>query len=301
MKNKNYKDIIGFDFQNYNMIIEGKYLKIMKVKEEWDQQVKNPEIIIREIEKNRVKIDIFSFTQRLPNSRPLFKYYMEWDSIAAIPITTYEYWLEKQIPKQSRNRIKKALKAGVVIRDSDYNDDFVRGISEIYNEVTIKQGRVNKYFGLELDKVRIINSTYIERSDIFGAYYYNELIGYIKIVYTDNYARTMGILGKEKHRDKSPMNLLISKAVQRCAEKGVPYLVYAKYDYGRLGSESLKDFKKNNGFENIIIPRYYIPTSIYGNLALKIRLHKGLKNYVPRGIVKKFQLLRKIWYKHKKI
>jgi hypothetical protein len=111
----------------------------------------------------------------------------------------------------------------------------------------------------------------------------------------------MGILGKEKHRDKSPMNLLISKAVQRCAEKGVPYLVYAKYDYGRLGSESLKDFKKNNGFENIIIPRYYIPTSIYGNLALKIRLHKGLKNYIPRGIVKKFQLLRKIWYKHKKI
>jgi predicted transcriptional regulator YdeE len=54
----------------------------------------------------------------------------------------------------------------------------------------------------------------------------------------------MGILSKKSHNDKAPMNLLISEAVKHCVEKGFPYLTYAKFEYGKKGSETLKKFKK---------------------------------------------------------
>ena len=43
----------------------------------------------------------------------------------------------------------------------------------------------------------------------------------------------MGIIAKIKHRDKAPMNALVAKAVEICAENKIPYLVYDKAYYGK--------------------------------------------------------------------
>ena len=289
----------AFDVTESNgteLIIKGKYFKIAEVKEEWDQDVDDPQSVADDLKKSGMRLDLFTFVQRLPESRPKYDFFMEWDNVAAIPIKTYQYWQENQITKQSRNRIKKAQKTGVEIRHVCFDEELVKGISDIYNEVRIKQERKNKYYGMDLETVRRLNSTFLDRADFIGAYYQRELIGYIKVVYTDRYARTMGILGKEHHRDKSPMNLLLAKAVEMCAEKKVPFLTYAKYDYGKLGSDSLQEFKKFNGFENIIIPRYYVPISPFGSCMLTLGLHKGVKNLLPQKLTKYLRRARKTLY-----
>jgi len=289
----------AFDVTESNgteLIIKGKYFKIAEVKEEWDQDVDDPQSVADDLKKSGMRLDLFTFVQRLPESRPKYDFFMEWDNVAAIPIKTYQYWQENQITKQSRNRIKKAQKTVVEIRHVCFDEELVKGISDIYNEVRIKQERKNKYYGMDLETVRRLNSTFLDRADFIGAYYQRELIGYIKVVYTDRYARTMGILGKERHRDKSPMNLLLAKAVEICAAKKVPFLTYAKYDYGKLGSDSLQEFKKFNGFENIIIPRYYVPISPFGSCMLTLGLHKGVKNLLPQKLTKYLRRARKTLY-----
>jgi hypothetical protein len=278
-------------------VIRGRFVKTATVIEEWDDEINDPELILNALKKINKRIDIFSFVQKLPESRPKFRYKMQWDNVAAIPLKSYSYWLENQITKQARNRIKKAQKYGVIIKKIEFTDDLVRAISEIYNEVKIKQERKNKHYGLPLAKVKEANSTFLSRSDFIGAYFREELIGYIKIVYTNNYARTMGILAKEQHRDKSAMNLLIAKAVEVCCEKRIPFLTYAKYDYGKFGSESLKTFKKNNGFENILIPRYFIGLNKYGKIIIKFNLNKDMKELAPKWLAKFYYLIRKQWFK----
>jgi hypothetical protein len=281
---------------NLTLNIKGRFLKIAEIKEEWDQDVIDPEAVVNAIKMSNVRIDLFTFIQRLPESRPKYSYFMEWDNVAAIPIRTFNYWLENQIPKQARNRIKKAMKSGVEVKHIAFDDKLVKGISDLYNEEPLKQEKKNRHYGISLEMVKILNSTFLARCDFIGAFYEKEFIGYIKIVYSDRYARTMGILGKSKHRDKSPMNLLVAKAVEICAEKKVPFLTYAKYDYGKVGKDSLKEFKKNSGFENILIPRYYIPLNIIGKMAIKLGIYKELKNLLPKWIVRSYLIIRRIWY-----
>ncbi|PYL26392.1 MAG: hypothetical protein DMF44_00010 [Verrucomicrobia bacterium] len=62
----------------------------------------------------------------------------------------------------------------------------------------------------------------------------------------------------------------MAKAVERCAEKGFPYLVYAYWLVDSLG-----DFKRSNGFQRFDVPRSFVPLTPIGKLALKVGLHRG--------------------------
>jgi hypothetical protein len=293
MQGPNYIIIIN----NVEFVIKGNPLRTATVKEEWDEDIRNPLEVISGMKKSDVRIDLFSFVQRLPESKPRYDYKMEWDSVAAIPITTYDNWFKNQIPDQARNKIKKAAKLGVELRETEFGDRLVEGISAIYNETDIRQGRKNRHYKMPIDMVKKLNSTFLDRAQFIVAFYNNEIIGYLKIVYTDKFARVMGILGKQKYKDKSPMNLLIAKAVDICASKNIPFFVYGKFSYGKLGSDSLKEFKRNNGFENFIVPRYYIPLNNYGYTALKMGLYKGYKNMLPGWLIKWLLIVRGAWNK----
>lgn len=285
-------------FGNIKIAIKGKYVKKAEVRDEWDQDIEDPEFVLEVLKNCGIRIDYFTFIQRLPDSRPKYNYFMEWDNVAAIPIDSFQNWHTNQIRKQTRNRLKKGKKSGVTIKKIELGDDLFNGISGLYNETEIKQGRKNWHFNISIEKVKRINSTFSERCDFIGAFYKNEMIGYIKIVYSDKYARTMGILCMEKHRNKYAMNLLIAKAIEICADKNVPFLTYAKFDYGKVGSATLQEFKKNNGFEHIILPRYYIPLSIYGKLYIKTKLYKG-KNLLPNFMIQTLLQARQFWYQRK--
>ena len=224
---------------------------------------------------------------------------MEWDSIAAIPIITYENWIKKQIVQNSRKKIGYAQRKGVVVRLIDFNDELINGILEIYHETPMMQGKPNRQFRTNFETAKKLNSTYLNRAQFIGAFFNDELIAYIKLVTAGKFMRTMGILAKIAHRDKGPMNLLIAKAVEICVEKKMPYLIYAKFNYGKRGSETLKEFKKNLGFESIILPRYYIPLTTWGKIILKLKLHREIAEYLPEKLLRKLIDMRSIWYEKK--
>ena len=54
---------------------------------------------------------------------------MEWESVAAIPITNYEYWLKNQVAQNSRKKIGLAKRKDVELKFCDFNDDLVKAFS----------------------------------------------------------------------------------------------------------------------------------------------------------------------------
>lgn len=279
--------------------VTGSFIKIAELKEDWDEDIEDPETFIKMLKSSRVKADIFSFTQRLPESKPKYSYYMEWESIAAIPITIYENWLKKQLVQNSRKKIGLAQRKGVTIKLIDFNDELIRGILDIYHETPIIQGKPNRQYNTDFETAKKLNATFLDRAQFIGAFYNDELIAYIKLVSVGRFMRTMGILAKVAHRDKGPMNLLIAKAVEICVEKRMTYLIYAQFNYGKLGSDTLKEFKRNLGFESIILPRYYIPLNARGKIILKLKLHREIVEYFPEKIMRFLLQMRSNWYARK--
>jgi hypothetical protein len=273
------------------ILIEGEIPRIARLEQEWYEDVEDPRTLINQLSKSEPRPDIFTFWQRLPETESKYSYPMELDSIAALPIKSYSLWWEKQIDRKARNKIRKAQKNGVVVKPATFDDRFVRGITSIFNETPIRQGRHYLHYGKDFETIKRQFSRFLFREDIFGAYLGEELVGFIMLAYAENYAYLGQIISKIAHRDLAPNNLLLAKAVERCAEKGVPYLVYALWL-----EDSLGDFKRSNGFQKFDLPRYYVPLTGKGKLALKLGLHRGWKEAVPKPLRKPLKKLRRRWY-----
>ncbi len=109
----------------------------------------------------------------------------------------------------------------------------------------------------------------------------------------------MHIIAMVQHRDKAPTNALLAEAVQGCANRGLPYLVYSNFSYGKKQRDTLSDFKENNGFKRIDIPRYYVPLTSTGRAALKFGLHRSLAEHVPESVMTRLRGFRNEWHKRK--
>lgn len=279
---------------NKEITVSGKFVKIARIEEEWYEDIDDPVSLISKLKNSNVKADILTFWQRLPDIEPKYNYYMEYDSIAALPITTFDGWWKKQINAKTRNVARKAEKKGVQIKLTVFDDNFVKGLMAIFNETPIRQNKPFWHYGKDFKKIKKEFSKNIHREGIVGAYLNDELIGFIMLAHADRYAMTTQILSKIGHRDKSPTNALLAKAVEICDKKKIPYLIYAKWVNGPLG-----DFKRHNGFQRFDLPRYYIPLTIKGKMALKLRLHHGIVGVLPKRIVLQLRDLRTKWYSRK--
>jgi hypothetical protein len=277
------------------IMIEGKALRVAKLdpwfQQEWFEDVENPEMLIDALQKSRDCPDILTFWQRLPDTEPRYPYQMERDSIAALPIKSYSFWWEKQIERKARNKVRKAQKNGVIVKAATFDDCFVQGMTMIFNETPIRQGRRYLHYGKDFETVKREFSRFLFREEIFGAYVGEELVGFIMLADAGKYASLGQIVSKIAHRDLAPNNALLAKAVERCAEKGVPYLVYALWL-----EDSLGDFKRSNGFKKFDLPRYFVPLTGKGKLALKLGLHRGWKAALPNRLKRPLKKLRKFWH-----
>jgi hypothetical protein len=277
------------------IMIEGKLLRVARshacLQQEWFKDVENPEMLIDALQKSKDCPDILTFWQRLPETEPKYPYPMELDSIAALPIKSYSFWWEKQIERKARNKVRKAQKNGVIVKPARFDDRFVQGITSIFNETPIRQGRHYLHYGKDFDAIKCQFSRFLFREEIFGAYLGEELVGFIMLADAGKYASLGQIISKIAYRDLAPTNALLAKAVERCAEKGFPYLVYAYWL-----DDSLGDFKRSNGFQRFDLPRYFVPLTKKGKLALKLGLHRGWKEAVPKQIKKALKKLRRGWY-----
>ena len=277
------------------IVITGKFLRMASIKGEgWLEsgEIGNPLSLIEKLKAWKAGIDVFTFSERLPDVKPKYNFYTEWENIAALPIKTFDYWWTTQINDKTRNMVRRAEKKGVTVRVTEFDEAFVEGIADIYNETPVRQGRAFWHYGKDIHTVRRDNSTFLERSDFIGAYCGNVLIGFAKLVYMGKVAGLMQILSKVKERDKAPNNALLSKVVEICAERGIEYIVYSKFTYGKKGIDPLADFKRHNAFQKIDIPRYYIPLSIRGTIGLKLGLHHDLGELLPEGLVSHLRRVR---------
>src|SRR6476659_6446271 len=96
-------------------IISGRFIRTAALKNEWHEDIDNPESVIQELKNLGGKIDLLRCWQRVPESEPKYRYYYEWRDAAAIPVTEYKHWFEKQINPKARNKVRKTAKLGVVI------------------------------------------------------------------------------------------------------------------------------------------------------------------------------------------
>jgi hypothetical protein len=93
------------------------------------------------------------------------------------------------------------------------------------------------------------------------------------------------------HRDKAPMNGLISKVVEICSERGIPYFTYTVWRRGAHGQ-----FQESNGFIKMSVPEYSVPLTMRGRLALSLNLHRGAKGLISEKMMIRLLDLRAKWY-----
>jgi len=268
-----------------DVTITGGPIKVARMEQEWYEDLENPDGMMKELAGEGV--DIFTFWQRYPDVAPKYSHYREEDDIAVLPISTYEEWWTKQISSRTRGAIRKSAKQGLVVKEAEYTDEFVRGMTSIFNETPMRQGRPFWHYGKDFETVKRQFSKYLFRETLIGAYWEDELIGFMMIGLAGPYAVTGQIISKIGHRDKGTNNSLIAKAVEVCAERKIPYLIYLRWTKG-----SLTEFKRRNGFEKVAMPRYYVPLTATGRIALRVGLHKGVVNLLPETTVSRLKHFR---------
>ena len=277
--------------------LNGKFVRIASVAEGYDH-VDDPESFIAILRASRTNADLFTFTQRLSDPLPRFPYPMETDNLATLCVSTFDHWFTKQIGNKTRNLIRKSEKSGVSVREVRFDESLVAGISAVNDETPIRQNRPFSHYGDDLETVRRENGSFLDRSVFLGAFFEGSMIGYAKLTTDEKreQAGLMQILSMIRHRDKAPTNMLLAHAVRSCAERGIRYLWYARYSYRNKPPDNLAAFKRHNGFQQADIWRYYIPLTRLGSLALSLRLHHGLPNYLPDSLLERARHLRDRWY-----
>lgn len=279
--------------------VTGKWVRTAEIKDESVVEgvtVEDPDLFITKLKESNLTADLFTFAQRPPEITPRYHYHWEWDNWAAISTACFNTWWEK-LPQESRKNVRRAAKRGVVVKIARFDDDFVKGVHRIYNQTPVRDGRFFWHFGKDFETVRRELATYLDRSEFIGAYWNEELIGFLKMVYVDHMATVFHIIAMNEHYDKRPTNALIAKAAEVCEQKGISHLIYTKFVYGNKRQSSLLEFKRRNGFEQINFPRYYVPLTLRGEVFVRLRLHRGLIGLIPEPILQPLLSLRACYYK----
>jgi hypothetical protein len=267
--------------------------------EEWSEgePVADPEALVQSLRQAPLA-DIFSFARPLPACEPSYPFHFEWDNVAVVKLSEFSQWWDS-LPQETRKNVRRSQRRGVSVRRVDFDDKLVCGITKIYNETPIRQGRKFLHYGKSFDQAKLANATYLGRSNFIGAFFNNELIGFIKFVMVNNVARIMQILSMEAHADKRPTNALLAKAIGVCCENGATHFIYGKYVYGRKQASPVTEFKRRNGFEQLDFPRYYVPLTGLGAFAIRCGLHRGLAHFLPENVTKVFLTARAAIYRRR--
>jgi hypothetical protein len=281
--------------------IEGKLVRIARLDAEGFDFLEDPEVALGALQKSRSRVDLFTFIQKLSDPLPKFSYPMEPDNMAVLRVSTFDNWVKNQIDFKARNKTRKAAKHGVAVREVPFDDDLIRGISDVYNECPVRQGKPFWHYGKDFAAVRKVNETFLDRSIFIGAFLESSLIGFVKLVTNEDRSQAglMQIVSMVGQRDKAPTNALIAQAVQSCADRKISNLWYAKFSYGTKQRDSLADFKRHNGFQKVELPRYYIPITIAGQVALRLGLHHKIADRIPESLAARYRKFRSSWYARK--
>ena len=282
------------------LIATGKRLRIAKIRGEEmrEKAIEAPELYIEALKKNKgiLKADIFTFAQKVPSTQQLFQYRMERESIAAIFLVTFKDWWES-LPQESRKNTRRSQKRGVTLSIRRLDADVVEGIRAVNDDSPTRQGAKNAYYGLSSEETVKRYGEFEGRCDFICAYSGEEMIGFLHLVYRENVAAILNLTVKPSQLDKRPANALVTKAVEICDARGISHITYGNYNYGNKRDSSLREFKIRNGFDEILVPRYYVPLTTWGHVCMSMNFHRGLIGILPPSVIAVGLRARTLWYK----
>jgi hypothetical protein len=270
--------------------VDGRTCRTARLSNEGFDFVDDPDRLGNAILASALRVDLLTFVQRIAEPEPKYAYHLEWDPLAVLPIESYEQWWKRQINDKTRNMIRKAKKKGVILRTVLLDDELVRKIKVIYDESPVRQGKPFKHFGRDFETLKRTHATYLDQSEFIGAFLEDQLVGFVKLVHQPGWSSLMQIISLISQRDKAPTNALIAKAVEICAQKRIPRL-----QYGIWSRRGIGDFKEHHGFHPYRVPRYYMPLSVTGKLAIASGLHRPLIARVPEDWLDRIASLRANW------
>jgi hypothetical protein len=275
------------DIDGSTVIASGRLLRIATIRDESFVESgvpRDPSRLVTEVSRSGLGADLLTFPQGIDDRTPHFPYHFEWDNVAAADTRDFNAWWDR-LPQSTRKNSRRAARRGVTTSVVELDERLATGIKQIYDETSVRQGRRFWHYGKDVKTVYRENSSYLDRSDFVATYFDGQLIGFMKMVYVGRTARIMQILSCVAHYDKRPMNALIAKGIEVCSRKGMTHLVYSKFQYGNKANPHLEEFKTRNGFERLDFPRYYVPLTLRGRLALACRLHRGALGILPSGMI----------------
>jgi hypothetical protein len=287
------------DIDGQTLAIRGKRIRIASLHDEdWvTATVTRPEVFIRGLKggKSGVRADIFCFSQKEPDIEPHFSYPMEMRSLAVADVADVDGWWRK-LSHGTRCNIKQAKQRKVEVRSHEFDDDLIRGIMSVQNEAPIRQGRRFYHYGKSFEQVKRDHGSYLDSCEFLCAYRDDEFLGFLKLIYRGDVASIMQINSRLECQHLRPANAMLAKAVERCVSKGIRYLVYGEFNYWNKRESSLRDFKRRNGFTEMLVPVYYVPLTPWGWFCVKTRLYRGPLGIFPTGLITAGLELRRRWY-----
>jgi hypothetical protein len=285
------------------IVVKGKWIKmaVIEAEEYLATDLGDPELCLRKLREQAsdgLRADIFTFAQKLPSIVPTYNYHMEWDSVAAVRTNSFKDWWEK-LPQATRKNVRRSQKRGVVVTNRELDDDLITRLMELNNECPVRAGRPYPHYGKSFDQTKKDQESFSDRRELIWAQVGSELIGFLKIVYRGKIASILHLLPKISQYDRRPANAMLAKAVELCEAKGISYLTYGMFNYANKQDSPIREFKSRNGFEEILVPRFYVPLTTKGAIGLKLRLHRGLHGLLPPIVISRIVDARTKWYKFK--
>ena len=273
------------------LITSGRVIHITRLRAEAYEPLEDLELVLDQLNRGQPRADLFTFAQPVSEPKPRFRYYHELDSEAVLEIETYEKWWKETVNDKTRNMVRKAGKKGVSVEIAEFTDDLVTGIKQIYDECPVRQGKRSRHYGKSFEMIKREHGTFLDRSEFIAARFETRLIGFAKVVFGTEFASIMNLIALLSERGRAPTNALLAKAVERCAARGCGVLHYGVWSRRGFG-----DFKQHNGFKCCHIPRYYVPLTAKGGLALRLGLHRPIAARLPESWVDSLATMRTKWY-----
>jgi hypothetical protein len=276
-----------------DLVVTGRFLKTARLRSEFYVSLNDPRAFIREAKQSGLRADIVTFVEDIRDPVPKHPFRYELENMAVLPITTYDDWFSKQLTFKPRNKLRKALKSGIEIRLEELSEPLLLGIKAIYDETPIRQGKRNYHYGEDLAKIRRDHSTFLDRSQFIAVYDTGQMVGFAKVTFTQDCGIIMNFLSRVSHRDKAVSNALLAKVVEVCAGRQLKCVVYGHW--GSDATRGLVEFKTANGFQCMAIPRYFVPLTPVGRLALSAGVHRELAKRLPKWCIEPAANVRKRW------
>jgi hypothetical protein len=282
-----------------NILVTGRWIKIASLhSEDWiEDELADPARCVNEFQMNpnAPRADILRFSQKVPDTAPRYKYPFEMRSIAVADISNFDKWW-MSLPQETRKNVRRSQKRGVVIIVKKFDSDVIKGIAEVQNETSVRQGRPYPHYGKSLERVERDHGEFLDRSDFICAYFEDEFIGFLKLVYRGNVASLLQLNSKIAHYDKRPANALLTKGVELCRDRGIPFMTYGQFNYGNKGDNPLREFKERHGFAEMMLPMYYVPITALGRFCVKTKLYREPMEMLPRKLIRTAVSARAKWY-----